>query len=159
MQPLQLRGLHSDASYLRGSHHGVREVLMDCTMLKAELINDPLGRGYAGMSDSEAAADLNALTRTRARASMSGDEVFCVTAAAEFAGLTDAKRSLWVAFCGRDSISPASTPNVELVKWIFGTASETVTALSEARVEAISRATELGLPKVKIGHVQMAREG
>jgi len=37
---------------------------MNYPVLIAELTGDPLGRGYAGMSDSQAAADLNTAYRT-----------------------------------------------------------------------------------------------
>ena len=36
-------------------------------MLSDELANDPLGRGYAGMTDAQAATDLNTVYRTRYR--------------------------------------------------------------------------------------------
>ena len=38
---------------------------------------------------------------------------------------------------------------------VFG-ASNTITALQAARIEQISRATELSLGHVKVGHVEMA---
>ena len=112
---------------------------------------------YAGMTDAEAAASLNTLDIDRVRASMSGDEVFCQTDPGEFAGLTDAKKSLWLAFCARDSINPKDGANIEFVKWIFGDESTTVSRLSTARMETISLATELGLGFVYPGHVQTAR--
>lgn len=40
---------------------------MDYAKLQAELINDPLNRGYADMNDTERAASLNAPTRTTLR--------------------------------------------------------------------------------------------
>ncbi len=114
--------------------------------LRNELLTDPLSppRGYAAMSDQEAAADLNISYRTRDRSSMSGDEVFkSVASRTDWDGLTDTQRTQFLAFCGRDSIDPFAGANVELVKSIFGDASVTVSNLSAARVESITRAEEL----------------
>jgi hypothetical protein len=41
--------------------------MADYSKLREELTNDPLERGYSGMSDAEAAADLNTKYRTRIR--------------------------------------------------------------------------------------------
>jgi len=130
---------------------------MDTPKLWAELRDDPLERGYSGMTDAEAAADLNSEYRTRQLDSVSGDECFSATDPTEFGGLTDHKQDVWVSFCGRDSIDPFGAANVEFVKWIFGAQSETVSNLAALRTEAQSRADELGLGYVKVGHVQMAR--
>ena len=48
---------------------------MDYVALKSELTVDPLSRGYAGMTDAEAAIDLNTVYRERNRISMTGSEV------------------------------------------------------------------------------------
>ena len=118
---------------------------MNYEVLKSEITTDPLTIGYAGMSDAEIAASLNTVNRTAQKASLSGDELFAASVAAEFAALTDIKKTLWVSFCGRDSINPYGDSNVEFVKWVFGVGSATVTALSAARTYLVSRATELGL--------------
>jgi hypothetical protein len=127
------------------------------SVLSEELANDPLGRGYSTMTDIEAAADLNTEYRTRTKTSMSGDEVFVNTDATEFAGLTDHQRLAWLSWSGKDSIDPGNEVNVEFVKWIFGASSTTVSNLAAARVENITRATELGLGRVREGEIQMAR--
>lgn len=130
---------------------------MDYPVLIAELTDDPLGRGYTGMSDAEVAADLLTEYRSRVRVSMSGDEIFAATDATDFADLTDHKRELWLALCARDILDPAGAANVALVMWIFGGGSTTLANLITSRQEAISRATELGLGHVREGDVQRAR--
>jgi hypothetical protein len=127
------------------------------TVLSDELSNDPLGRGYSTMTDEEAASDLNTAYRSRIKSSMSGDEIFTQTDAAEFAGLTDHKRLAWVSWTGKDSIDPSNSVNVDYVKWVFGNDSTTVSNLAAAREESITRATELGLGRVREGEIQMAR--
>ena len=125
----------------------------------AELFNDPLTRGYAGMTAEQAVADLNNPRRSRVKTSMSGDAVFQNTVAAEFAALTvnSGKQTMWLAFCGRADINPAASANIAFVQFIFGAGSATVAALNAARNESISRATELGLGDVTPGLVEEAR--
>lgn len=137
---------------------------MDIPALWDEINNDPLARGYAGMTDEQVAADLNTVYRTRNRSSISGDEAFGATDPAEFDGLADGSannsadtKNHWIAFCGRDSIDPFQVANVQFVQQIFGPGSVTVANLSATRTEDVSRAEELGLGTVKTGHVQKAR--
>ena len=127
-------------------------------LLKDELLNDPLGRVYSGMSDQAAADDLNTSYRTRNRVSMTGDEVFqAIESQAIWDGLTADQRLEFLALCGRDTIDPFGAANVNLVKSIFGDPSTTVSNLSTARVESITRAVELGLGSVKSRNIGYAR--
>ena len=134
--------------------------------LKDELANDPLVRGYSGMTDQQAADDLNTSYRSRNRASMSGDEIAQAADPAEFDALDDGSanntpdtKGHWLALCGREAIDPFATANVELVNSIFGNPSTTRTNLIAARVESITRAEEL--PGVRSparrSHVEAAR--
>ena len=127
------------------------------SILSDELTTDPLGRGYGGMTDGEAAVDLNLLYRSKIAEQMSGDEIFQQTDPPEFSSLQQHKQDLWLAFCARDVIDPGATANEELVKWIFGAGSVTVASLVATRSLSISRGDELGLGHVKHGHVQQAR--
>jgi hypothetical protein len=131
--------------------------MMDIEKLATELTDDPLGRGYAGMTDQEAADDLNTEYRTKPKPTITGDEAFTATDAGEFATLTDHQRVLWMAFTGKDAINPFHAVNVALVDWIFGDDSTTVANLAVIRVTPCSRAVELGLGIVRPGHVENAR--
>lgn len=130
---------------------------MDLAVLKAEVNGDPLGRGYAGMSDSRIADSLNAANRTKSKDVLSGDEVFGATNGVEFAALTAAKQQMWVSFCARPSISQIIQANVDFVKFIFGNASATVVALQATRSIVGSRAEELGLGVVTPSDVANAK--
>lgn len=130
---------------------------MDYNVLKDELDNDPLARGYAGFTDEQASADLNTEYRNVPRASMNGDEIFAATDNAEFTGLTDHKQQLWVSFTSKDIINAYEQTNIDFLDFIFGPASTTKTTLSALREETVSRAVELGLGLVKVGDVQFAR--
>lgn len=135
-------------------------------ILANEINTDPLGRGYAGMTDAQVAANLNIVYRTRNRTSMTGDEVFQATVPAEYNALPDGSannttddQAHWLAFCGRAEIDPFATANVQFVTSIFGGGSGTVAALNAARVENVSRGVELGLGTVGEGDVWDVRNG
>ena len=129
---------------------------MNIAALKAELTAGHPGTGAYNADSLISAQQINAVNRSVNKTAMTGDEIFANTDAAEFDGLSAAKQSLWVAFCGRDSINPWGQANVDFVTWIFG-AGPTITALQAARVRAVSRADELGLGTVYPGHIEQAR--
>jgi hypothetical protein len=124
--------------------------------LKDELILDPLLIGYDGMSDAEVVVSLDGLTRSRNRDSMTGSELLNNVDHGEWNALSaDQQRLVWdIVHMG--TIDPFGVEET-LLKGVFGIPSVTITALALARVEAISRATELGLGHVREGDVQRAR--
>ncbi len=125
--------------------------------LREELSTDPLARGYGGMSDQEAADDLNTEYRSRNRSSMTSTEVWQSIDVAELRLLADGDRDLVMAVLQFASIDPFGN-EATLFTTLFGGGSATVTALQIARIEAISRAKELGLrTPVRAGHVEAAR--
>ena len=124
--------------------------------LKTELSTDPLTRGYSGMDDVEAAADLNTTYRTRNRITMTGSEVINAIDKTEFNSKTDAeKRQVWDILHLGD-VNPFGI-EADLFVDVFGSNSTTIANLQNARKQAVSRAEELSLPSVKAGQVQMAR--
>lgn len=124
--------------------------------LKDELTNDPLGRGYSGMSEVEASDDLNTVYRKRNRPSLSSSEVYNAIDQTEWVALTDSNRQeLWdILHLG--TINPFGREK-ERFTTIFGGGSTTITTLADTRTVDITRAQELGLSKVKVGHVAVAR--
>ncbi len=133
--------------------------------LRDELLGDPEGLGYP-VSDQGAADLINSLTtgRTRNRVSMTGDEIAQQAVPAAYDALDDGSanntpdvKSHWLALCARASIDPFASANEQLVISIFGPGSQTVLNLQAARLEPISRATELGLGVVKARDVGYAR--
>ncbi len=134
-------------------------------ILRDELIGDPEGLGYP-VSDQGAADLINSLTtgRTRNRASMTGDEIAQQAVSTAYDALSDGSvantadvKSHWLAFCARASVDPFANANEQLVISIFGSGSQTVLNLQAARLEPISRATELGLGFVHARDVGYAR--
>lgn len=130
---------------------------MNYLVLITELTADPLARGYSGMNDAEAAADLNAAYRPTNRTSMTGSEVLNATDKAEYAALPDADRTLYWNLLHLGQLNPFGR-EAELLVDIFGTPSATITNLQNARASLVTRAQELGLGRVREGDVQRARD-
>ena len=113
-------------------------------ILEGELTADPLARGYASMNDAALLTSLNTADRSRNRTSMTGREVKAQVDPTEYAALTDAKKQQMIELLKGDDLDLFGRDKDILID-IFG-ASTTGTNLVAARVESISRATELGLP-------------
>ena len=125
-------------------------------ILGDELLNDPLTRGYTGMTDQEAADDLNSEYRSRDRSSMTSTEVWQAIDVTELRALADGDRSLVMAVLQFEKINPFGNEAV-LFTALFGGGSATLIALNVARVETVSRAIELGIRTVRAGDVRNAR--
>jgi len=126
-------------------------------LLKAELSNDPLSRGYSAMTNEQIVASLNEKNRDHNRDSISGQEMFYQTDATEYGALTDSKKTQWISFCGIGEVDPFNATVVALVQYIFGADSDTLDSLSAARVELISRAQEGGIPLVTLEDVEKVK--
>ena len=130
---------------------------MDIGILRTELTDDPLSRGYSSMSDLEAANDLNTVYRTKTRDYVSGSEIFNVTDNTEYAALTDAQKISWDALCGIDQIDTSSGVAKAREAEIFGPGTTTRSNLSAIKSPAATRAVELGIGIVYEGNVMEAR--
>ncbi len=112
--------------------------------LKTELTDDPLARGYAGMTDSQAADDLNTSYRSRDRTTMTASEVVNAVDTADFLALSAAKQNKFWQLMGIGELNPFGVEATLMID-IFGGGSTTITTLAALRVESITRAQELGL--------------
>ena len=129
---------------------------MSFETLKDEVILDPIGRGYSGMSDQEVVDSLYTVDRPRNRTVMSGSKVLNAIVKAKYLALGDADKDRVWQLLHLGTLDPFGV-EADLIVDIFGGGSSTVTALQSARVETISRLVELGLQVVRVGHVQLAR--
>ena len=122
--------------------------------LKDELTNDPLTRGYSGMTDQEVVDSLYTINRTRNRVSMTGRAVRNTVNETEYAALAVDKQSQFLALTATDDIDPFGFA-VGVVKDIFGPGATSVSNLATARVESISRAVELGLGTIDVKYFRL----
>ena len=124
--------------------------------LRTELLTDPLGRGYAGMSDQQVAADLNTEYRSRNIDILTASEVLNATDDAERDALSNANETTLWRLLAIGDLNPWGA-EAQIMISLFGGGSATIAALQALRVQNISRARELNLPFVKVGHVEEAR--
>ena len=131
---------------------------MDLAALKQELLSGhPDAGAYSGAA-TDAAAELNVKNRDRPRESVSGSDVLNAIDVSEFMALTVQQRERVWDILHLGTLNPWGT-EADLLIDIFGGGSDTIAALALMRVEAISRAEELGFGLVHAGHVQRARAG
>lgn len=131
---------------------------MNYVALKAELVSDPLTRGYPAMTDQEAADDLNTVYRTRDRSVMTGKEVKDRIDTTEWSGRTDTQKQIVLALCNRDDLDPFGI-DAQIFQDAMAGATNTLAALTTYRVEDVSRAEELGFGTVTASDVDAARRG
>ena len=132
---------------------------VDNATLVTELTTDPLGRGYSGMTDQQAADDLNTAYRSRNRSSVKGSEIFNAIVLSEYDALADAEKLKVQIICGLgDDIDVGAGTNTRaFLIAAFGPATVTRDNLIALASESISRAIELGLSELEAKHVRIAR--
>jgi len=113
-------------------------------ILENEIVNDPLARGYSGMTDAELLTSLNAVNRTFNITDLSPEAVNDGIDQTEWEVLTDANRT-------RINQLLASLPTINLFgrplsefQEVFGGGSTTASTLSALRTKLISRSEEIG---------------
>jgi hypothetical protein len=147
---------------------------VDYSILKTELTTDPLGRGYATMSDAEIAASLNAADRTIVKlcmvqyrtmmADIGVDATRAIMTAMAAAGQTDtvvALVDLWLKDPKSEGVDMGHANTREVIDDLVTAGS--ITSAQAAAVKAmaedtVSRATELGMPVILPGYIAKARK-
>lgn len=122
-------------------------------VLKTELAE----AGYSAMSDAVAKEAMNVVNISFTNQFLSGSDIFNATDDAEYNGLTVEQKSSWDALCAISSIDTSNGVAKAREAELFGVGTTTRANLIAARQTTISRATELGLPRVRTGHIQEAR--
>ena len=126
--------------------------------LTDEIATDPLGRGYAGMTNVQVADSLNnTIDRVVTKEFLTGSEVFNVTDDVEYAALTEAQKTAWDALCAIDLIDTSNGVAKAREAELFGVATTTRSNLQTAKQSTVSRAQELGFGQVDEGDVKQAR--
>ena len=121
--------------------------------IKNELVLNPTL--YNSMDDQAVADELNAIDKEINRTSMTRQEVVSQFDPGEFDALNAdgiAKLNIVLA----DTVNPFDAMVVHVITSLFG-AGATLAALNAARVELVSRASQIGAGKVRVAHVTNAR--
>jgi hypothetical protein len=119
--------------------------------LRNELLNDPLGRGYSGMTLEQKITSLNTSNRPAPENThVSGADIFNAIVPSEFGSLTAANKDLVRDVFGLgDSINVSTGTNARTVLLnAFAAGTTTRTNLATLVTQTQSRASELGLPGV-----------
>lgn len=127
------------------------------SILSQELSLDPVGIGYANMSDAEVAASLNTENRSAVVTAVSGSDVLNATDDAEFAVLSAEQKAEWLSLCAVDSIDVSNGVAKALEAALFGSGTTTRSNLQSLKTRLVSRANEIGLGLVREGDVTRAR--
>lgn len=122
-------------------------------IIKSEIDNN--AGLYGAMSDTQVAAELNSLDKPQNKVSMTRQDIVENIDADELNSLTsDNLNKLLVVLS--DSINPFGVAQSVFIN-VFGGGSTTISNLAAARVENISRASQIGLGIVAEGDVTNAR--
>jgi len=129
------------------------------TVLRTELLTDPLARGYAGMTDTQAASSLNTANRTVERESLERREMFNAPVASEYNALAaDKKDNVKLVLSLGGAIDVRTGTNARAVMLdAFGAGTQTRTNIGNIVNQTVSRGVELKIGFVKVGHVKDAR--
>lgn len=124
--------------------------------LQAELLNDPLGRGYSAMTDQQAADSLNTADRSRTVPSVSPTDVFQAVVPGEYNATTPDQKQV-LGFIFSLPTVPTSGNAATALMAIFGAGTTTRQNLIDLATETVSRAVELLIGEVHAGDVAEAR--
>ena len=128
------------------------------TDLAAEINGDPATLGYAGKTDAEVAAILNDATLRTVYVDVDVDVVGANIRSGDFEALGAGARE-WIAMQLQGRQIPFTNSDMRAdFATKFPSGSATRANLLAAAQKIVSRAQELGFPKVLTGHVTQARE-
>ena len=128
------------------------------SVLQAERTDDPLVRGYSGMTDAQFLTSLTAADRINARTTMSAGEIFEQIDPGEFAALNNTQTARVDRVLGLGAqviVGPGNNHQaVQEMIAAFGGGSATMVALAALRDQLFSRAEEIGLPVPILADIQ-----
>lgn len=122
-------------------------------ILRDEVLNDPLGIGYAGMADQQVADSLNVVNRSEQRTSVPSEELISAIRLPDYTAVSTSAEREWLLLLLTPQEVDFGNSDVRVaLANIFGS-TDTTANLAALATKAVSRATELGLPTIKEGHV------
>jgi hypothetical protein len=137
---------------------------MDYAALRTELTTDPVTLGYAGLTDTLAAAKLNATdtSRTATRTAVPVQEVFNAIDDGAWPTAGSLSESKLRTVLGMPQVDASNTNTRGILGAVFpasGATAATRTRLLALSTQTVSRAVELGLGPVLTSDVTKARAG
>ena len=130
---------------------------MPTERLKNELTVDPLGRSYVGMTDVQVLADLNTAYRVRSRDLIPAHEMLAALEDADLTTLTAASHRKLLLFMSVGEIDVSNQRVRDAFKAIFSGRTGALSRLRGLENEPVTRAQELRLGTLRLGHIQVAR--
>lgn len=131
----------------------------DMVKLRSELVGDPLGRGYAGMSDAAALTSLRTVNRTLPRDTVPVYEVREAITLADWNGLTAAQRE-YLTMLFQSDVIYNKAGNIRTALGSIFAGKTTLTNLQALQTRAVSRLEELGIGlDTTEGDIVLARSG
>ncbi|TDI82536.1 MAG: hypothetical protein E2O80_02010 [Betaproteobacteria bacterium] len=124
--------------------------------LKDEINNDPIGRGYSGMDDTEILASLKVEDRAFDVPFVTGFAVQNEVVDSEYDALTATKKLQLLSLISSDRLDPFGF-GANIIKDIFTQGAQTLANLQAMRSILITREEELELGNVRLGAIERAR--
>lgn len=129
---------------------------MNYVVLKSVLLAGHPSTGTYDADSSIAAGQINLANIERNKTSMSGRAIAAEIVNSEYDAMTGEKKLQILSIISSADVDPFGFA-ANVVKDVFGSGSDTLTALAAARVETVSDATVNNLGTVKPGHIEIAR--
>jgi hypothetical protein len=126
-------------------------------ILKNEITNDPLTRGYSGMTDPQIADSLNTSNRSVTVPTLTGRQIGAAIDLTEFDARTAAQQNTIRAMWPLDDIPTEAGFYREFILATFNAQSTTRANILAKFTRTSTRAAELGLPFVGAHHVAEAK--
>lgn len=129
----------------------------DMRILRVEIETDPLGRGYAGMTDAQVSASLNEANRQCVHDKCHPGEILNEIVHNDLLTVSVPDQNMLWAIIQTTGVSLVDQHTWELIQTIFPPGSQTYANLEACKWHLGSRAHELGLPGIVTVDVMEAR--
>ena len=115
---------------------------------------------YLSMTDAEALIELEVVDKVQNKKTMKRTSIMTQQDDPDYLALTDTKKDRWLFFLSmipEGGVDPFDHAMVQIVKEIWGDASQTVSNLAANRTETVSRLKQLGVSNITEADITLAR--
>lgn len=130
---------------------------MSLDALRTELTDDPLTRGYSGMTTEQVRVSLCTEDRPADVDSVSGQDIFEAVVPADYTALSVESKQLFGTIVGMGTIKVGGANTKAALANMFSGATATLAALVALQTRQVSRLVELGLPVPALSDIDKAR--